>query len=166
MTAPLLAQAGRALIREGEVLYLIEMRRGEPCLTPAAAEWSRGDHDPQRCGYWLTLNGPSSSIVVHAPAEQVVHLKWAETPGQPWRGMSPLHLASQTARRAWAVESRPADLAALNVSQRGIVNLKGAGDAVVDAFADARDDGAFDSSVSAWVTNADSLDVETLTSEA
>ena len=107
-----LAQVGRALIREGEAVYLIEVIDGGVVLSPASAQWSRGDRDPTRWAYWLTVNGPTHSRIVRARADQVVHLKWAELPSQPWRGVSPLALASQTARRAFMTEQRLADLAA------------------------------------------------------
>ena len=69
--------------------------------------------------------------------------------------MSPLDLASQTARRAWASESRLADLAAAPVRTGGIIALKGAGEQVVDSFADAAEAKLTDGDHRIDVTNAD-----------
>ena len=153
--APMLAQVGRALIREGEWLGLIQVRGGKVVLIPAAAQWSEGDCDPERLEYRVTVNGPSTSRVIRAPASQIVHLMWSSEPARPWRGQSPLELASQTARRAWATEYRLADLAAAPVKPAGIVVLKGASDNTVEQFADMHDDKDWDGDATIDVTNAE-----------
>ena len=50
---------GRSLIRQGEILFAIEVRDGRVMLLPAASWDVRGGHDPASWTYRLTLGGPS-----------------------------------------------------------------------------------------------------------
>ena len=137
VTRSMLAQVGRALIREGEWVGLIVVRRGRPTLVPAAAQWIEGDDDPAAWSYRLTLNGPSTSRIVRAPACQVAHLKWSAIPSRPWRGVGPLVLASQTARRAFMTEARLADQAAIPPGSKTIFSFASKlGDTQRDRFLD------------------------------
>ena len=54
-----LSMVGRSLIRQGEVLFAIEVREGRVVLIPAASWDVTGDHDPASWSYRMTLGGPS-----------------------------------------------------------------------------------------------------------
>lgn len=117
VTSGALALAGRELIRSGEIVFQIRVRAGRVLLIPAVTAWIDGEADPDTWTYRLTLAGPSSTRSVTLPAAAVVHLRWAELPRAPWRGVGPLALAREGARRAWAAETRLADVASIAVGQ-------------------------------------------------
>ena len=98
LTPELLNMAGRALIRRGEIAYLIRMSAGGVVLTPAETVQVFGQADPRTWKYVLTLTGPSTSNIVRVSAAEVLHFRWGSDPAQPWRGISPLAAASLTSR--------------------------------------------------------------------
>ena len=125
VTADVLALAGRELIRDGEVVFDIAVSAaGSVRLIPAMTAWVQGDPDPQSWRYRLTLAGPSNVRTVDRPAAAVVHLRWSELTRAPWRGVGPLELAREGARRAWAAETRLADVASIGVGQAHILSTE------------------------------------------
>ena len=50
---------GRSLIRQGEIVFAMEVRGGRLMLLPAASWDIHGDVDPSTWNYRLTLGGPS-----------------------------------------------------------------------------------------------------------
>lgn len=109
LTPGRMMMAGRALIRRGEIAFLIRMAANGPMLTPAETIQVFGNDHPDTWEYVLTLTGPSNSRTVRVPASQVVHFKWGTDPAQPWRGISPLAAASETSRMLAESTSHLAD---------------------------------------------------------
>ena len=94
-----LSMIGRALIRQGEVLFAIEIRDGRVVLIPAASWDVEGEHDPATWSYRLTLGGPSRLTTLEpVPSEGMVHIRLQSDPEQPWRGVSPLASAAIAGR--------------------------------------------------------------------
>ena len=85
--------AGRALIRRGELLLLIDTSDGTLRLLPVMTHSVSGGPDPSSWGYELTLPGPSGTVSYDVPAAAVIHLRYATDPEHPWRGVGPLAVA-------------------------------------------------------------------------
>ena len=94
-----LSMIGRSLIRQGEILFAIEIVKGRVELIPAASWDVTGDHDPASWSYRLTLGGPSRLTTLEpVPANGMVHIRLQSDPEQPWRGVSPLASAAIAGR--------------------------------------------------------------------
>ena len=94
-----LSMIGRALIRQGEILFAIEIRGGRVVLLPAASWDVTGEHDPASWRYRLTLGGPSRLTTLEpVPSEAMVHVRLQSDAEQPWRGVSPLSSAAIAGR--------------------------------------------------------------------
>ena len=94
-----LSMIGRSLIRQGEVLFAIEIRKGRVVLIPAASWDVTGERDPASWRYRLTLGGPSRLTTLEpVPANSMVHIRLQADPEQPWRGVSPLASAALAGR--------------------------------------------------------------------
>ena len=94
-----LSLIGRALIRQGEVLFAIEARNGRVVLLPAASWDVEGDADPATWTYRLTLGGPSRlSTLEPVAANDMIHVRYQTDPEQPWRGIAPLASAAIAGR--------------------------------------------------------------------
>ena len=81
-----LSMIGRSLIRQGEILFAIEVRGGRLMLVPAASWDVTGDVDPASWTYRLTLGGPSRLTTLEPVASgSMVHIRYQADPEQPWR---------------------------------------------------------------------------------
>ena len=90
---------GRSLIRNGEVLFAIEVHEGRVELIPAASWDISGDVDPASWLYRLSLSGPSRFTTIEpVPAEAMIHVRYQVDTERPWRGVSPLSSAAITGR--------------------------------------------------------------------
>ena len=95
----MLSMIGRSLIRQGEIVFAMEVRGGRLMLIPASSWDVHGDVDPASWRYRLTLPGPSRFTSLEpVPSEGVVHIKYQSDPSQPWRGVSPLSSAALAGR--------------------------------------------------------------------
>ena len=95
LTPDCLELIGRALVRQGEIVFLIDTSGGMLKLLPAQSHDVDGDPDPDSWVYSVTLGGPSRTHTHDAvPATSVLHFKYASDPSRPWRGNSPLGIAS------------------------------------------------------------------------
>ena len=101
--------AGRALIRRGEIVFLIRSTATGWILTPAETVQVHGGDDPRTWVYTLTLTGPSNSRTVRVGSDRVIHWRWGTDPAQPWRGISPLAAAGETSRMLAESTSHLAD---------------------------------------------------------
>ena len=105
-----LAQIGRDLIRNGDSMHVIRVRRdGMVRLIPASSWHWEGSHDPDSWTVRVTAYGPSTSTTWRLPASGVVFLRWGGTPGQPYVGTGPLSWAHTTARLQSEAERSLAD---------------------------------------------------------
>ena len=94
-----LSMIGRSLIRQGEILFAIEIIKGRVELIPASSWDVTGEHDPTSWRYRLTLSGPSRLTTLSpVPNEGVVHIRLQSDPAQPWKGVSPLASAALAGR--------------------------------------------------------------------
>ena len=99
LTTRVLAEAARDLIVNGEALYKLDVDplTGAVRLLRATSYSVYGaDPDPATWRYNLSLYGPTQSRMVDATAAEVLHVRYATLTGYPWRGLSPLRLASAT----------------------------------------------------------------------
>ena len=96
----MLATIGRALIRGGELVLLIDVDpSGRVRLSPAADFDVTGDHEEATWIYRLNMAGPSRYTTrANVPGESVVHLKYQTDPQRPWRGVGPLQSAALAGR--------------------------------------------------------------------
>ena len=114
-----LSMIGRSLIRQGEILFAIEIIKGRVVLLPAASWDVTGEHDPASWTYRLTLGGPSRLTTLEpVPANGMVHIRLQSDPEQPWRGVSPLASAAIAGRLSAETMQALADEAA---SPRGFL---------------------------------------------
>ena len=94
-----LSLIGRSLIRNGEVLFAIEVRAGRVELLPAASWDIHGDADPESWRYRLTLGGPSALTTLETvPSQGMIHIRYQADIERPWRGVSPLASAAIAGR--------------------------------------------------------------------
>ena len=94
-----LSLIGRALIRRGELVFLIRVDGGQVKLLPAESHDVDGGPDPATWTYRVTVGGPDRTYTYdRLPAEGVVHLTYGRDPERPWRGYGPLQVAQLAGR--------------------------------------------------------------------
>lgn len=94
-----MALIGRALIRRGEVVFLISAAGGRLSLLPCESHDIDGGPDPATWWYRCTVGGPERTLTWdHVPAEGVIHLTYARDPERHWRGYGPLQVAQLAGR--------------------------------------------------------------------
>ena len=93
LTPSTLAYIGRYLLKFGEVVFELGIRRGQLTLTPAQFWRVDGGADPESWTYELTMQGPNRYEVRTVPAGRVLHLTYATNHSAPWRGVGPLNEA-------------------------------------------------------------------------
>ena len=90
---------GRALIRQGEIVFAIDADSEGLALWPAADHDVNGGFDPRTWTYRLNLAGPSF-LATRDPvaAAGVVHLMYSRDPARPWVGIGPIQSAALAGR--------------------------------------------------------------------
>ena len=83
------------LVLQGQVVFRITIDDGLR-LTPATVGKITGGPDSRTWRYELELIGPSSTVKVTVPAQEVLHLSFSNETGKPWVGIGPLQGASST----------------------------------------------------------------------
>ena len=84
-------------MRRGEVVFLIDTSTGMLRLLPAETHDIGGGVFPDEWEYRLTVAGPSRTLTYnHVPYSSVLHFRYAVDAARPWRGNSPLDVASLT----------------------------------------------------------------------
>ena len=136
LTGSVLADVGLALALDGEVLYRLDGDR-----LARVDDWDiTGTSNPETWQYRCSESGPSSTETRTVPGDRVLHFRINADPRQPWRGRSPLALASETSRLAGGVESALGD-EATNAPRATVVTVaegaEGLGDTLT-AFRSAR----------------------------
>jgi len=113
LTPSCLGHVGRQLIRRGDVLLLISTRGGRLALHPATDWTVYGAADPQTWTYEVTVSGASTTDTWRGVSrEAVVHLMYAFSPWEPWRGVGPLTVAQLAGRLSAETVGALADEAA------------------------------------------------------
>ena len=99
LTPGVLEMIGRALIRAGEVVFLIDTEAGRLRLVPAETHDVEGGPFSEEWEYRLTLGGPSRTVTYDfVPAASVLHFRYAVDPARPWRGNGPVEVAALAGR--------------------------------------------------------------------
>ena len=106
ITPAFLALVARNLIRRGESMHLVEVRRGGLHLAPCGSWDVRGDDDPDTWVVRGDLFGPSGNRTVFRPWSSFVHAMYAVDPARPWYGIGPLGWARDTGALAANMEKR------------------------------------------------------------
>ena len=105
LTPSVLADIGRELAVRGEAVFSIDVSEGGLRLTPAETWKITGGADPSTWFYDMELVGPTTTTKRVSPGSGVVHVRYAKRPGAPWKGRSPLGMASKTQRLAGYIEA-------------------------------------------------------------
>ena len=100
VTPAVLSLIGRALIRRGELVMLIDVDMNGLVRLVPAADWDvSGDWEPETWDYRVNLAGPSRySTRANVPAAAVVHPRAEVDPDRPWRGVGPIQSAALAGR--------------------------------------------------------------------
>ena len=99
LTPECLGMVGRALIRHGQIVFMIRTSKGRLELLPAQTHDVFGGPERDTWDYRLTLGGPSETLTFEdVPNSSVIHAKYAVDPSYPWRGLSPLSIAGLAGR--------------------------------------------------------------------
>ena len=96
----------RRMITSGESCHVIDVIDGGVRLTESAS-WSivAGGPDPETWRYQVTEAGPHTSTTRTVPSSQVIHVRYASSVAEPWRGIPPLVLAGESGRLAINLEA-------------------------------------------------------------
>ena len=99
VTPRLLSLVGRALIRSGEAVLVVDVDTlGAVRLHPASHWDVQGDVDPESWRYRVNMPAPSVTVTRMVDAASVVHPRFETDPVAPWRGVSPLESAALAGR--------------------------------------------------------------------
>ena len=102
-----LGMIARRLLLKGECVFLIEVKDGKRHLVPTTSHnVQTGSYDPETWRYEITLPGPDASRSIVVPAERVMHFRVGEDTSMPWKGRSPLQVASATVSHIRLLEDR------------------------------------------------------------
>ena len=88
LTPDVLAGIGRALVRDGECVYEIDVDAGDVVLRPVADWTVKGGAAPWL--YELEEPQPDGNITRIVEGDRVIHPRYGATATQPWKGIAPL----------------------------------------------------------------------------
>ena len=107
LTPTVLGSIARQLAVQGEGVYILDTGiDGALVLRPCCSWEIHGGPDPDLWTYRVEMAGPSRTDKRVIPADRLIHPKYAVRPGAPWRGVSPLGIASETRKLAGWIERR------------------------------------------------------------
>ena len=106
ITPSMLALIARNLIRRGDSLHVIELRRGAVDFLPVGSWDVRGGWDEAGWFYRADLFGPSGNLTRLVQSGHVLHFRYAVDPARPWHGISPLGWARDTGTLQANLEKR------------------------------------------------------------
>ena len=99
LTPSVMELVGRSLIRQGEIVMLVDTTGGRLQILPCETWDVEGGPFPSSWEYRLTLGGPSRTLTYDwMPASSVLHFRYAPDAAKPWRGNSPLEVAALAGR--------------------------------------------------------------------
>ena len=140
VTSTFLASVGRELVRRGESLWAIDVRRGEIELRPAGSWDIAGGSHPASWRYRLDLFSPSGSETRIYPSASVLHFRYASDPERPWHGISPLGYARLSGKLAANLELRLGEEAGARVGYLLPVPADGGDGSTADPLASLKAD--------------------------
>ena len=106
LTPGTLALIARNLIRRGDSLHVIDLRRGVVDFLPAGSWDVRGGWDEATWFYHCDLFGPSGNITRLVSSGGVLHFRYAYEASRPWHGIGPLGWARESAALKANLEKR------------------------------------------------------------
>ena len=106
ITPGLMALVARNLIRRGDSLHVIELRRGDVDFLPVGSWDVRGGWDETSWFYRADIFGPSGNITRLVSSGGVLHFRYAVDPARAWHGVGPLGWARETGVLAANLEKR------------------------------------------------------------
>ena len=110
VTAPVLAQTGRSLIRSGESVHAIHVEDdGRVRLGVSGHHDVYGGPDPATWSYRVSECGPQGTEHRMVPAAGVVHVRYLTDAIRPWAGVGPLQAARIAGRLSAEVSNALAD---------------------------------------------------------
>ena len=110
LTPAALEMMGRAMIRTGELVAVIDVEGGDVLLRPCISHTIAGGSRRATWTYECTTAGPTRETTHKGlAADAVVHLQYASDPGSPWQGYGPLTAASLAGRLSANVVAALAD---------------------------------------------------------
>ena len=110
LTPSLLSMLGRALIRKGEIVFVIDTDGESLSLYPASSWTISGGYDPRSWLYGLDIAGPSQTVTrKNVSGENLLHFRYSSEPDRPWRGVGPLGFATEAARLSGEISRALAD---------------------------------------------------------
>ena len=113
----MLATIARAMILQGEVVYTIDVVRGEVVYHVGHSVDVIGGIAERSWIYEVTLSGPTETRTAVRRSAAVLHFRQSVDPFEPWRGRSPLERASVTTSFMARLENALRDEAGFGVSQ-------------------------------------------------
>ena len=113
LTPGRLAMVGRALLRRGECLFVIDTSAGMIDLLPVSHYDIFGGPNPSTWEYRATVAGPQQlATYEHLPPSSILHFTYAQDFDRPFHGVGPLQAAALTGRLAAETLAALADEAA------------------------------------------------------
>ena len=107
LTPTVLGSIGRQLAVQGESVFALDLGiDGALVLRPCVSWEIHGGPNPELWTYQVDMSGPSRTDRRVIPADRLIHPKYAVRPGAPWRGVSPLGIATETRKLAGWIERR------------------------------------------------------------
>ena len=111
LTPGFMAMIGRALIRRGELVAVMEVTDGRLMLLPSSYHDVWGSHRPSEWVYRCTLNGPTTIATQQwLPADSICHFMYHRDPEANWRGISATASAAIAGRLSAETASVLADI--------------------------------------------------------
>ncbi len=93
---------GRCLIRDGELVFVIDVIGGRQVLIPASHFEVLESHR-----YKVTTERPPGDSVTRIhPRDRILHFTWSIDPREPWRGISPMGRATLLAKIAAGIDTK------------------------------------------------------------
>ena len=109
LTPGVLAAIARRLIRRGESVHVIDVDVEGRVMLHECSWWDVTGGPRRPWTYQATMTGPSTTETRWLLDDGVVHVLYAFSELQPWRGIGPLQWATSTGRLASALERALAD---------------------------------------------------------
>ena len=110
VTPLVLSTIGRALMRAGEAVYVIDLDAGGTVRLQPASFWEiQGDIDESTWLYRVNLPGPSTTRTRRVPSDGLIHVRYETDPDRPWKGVGPIQSASLAGRLSAETQAALAD---------------------------------------------------------
>ena len=94
LTPDVLEMVGRAMVRRGEYVAMIDTSTGALAIRPASSWDVQGGYRAEDWTYRLTLSAPNAVTTFDdVPAQSVIHVRYAADPSRPYHGQSPIDVA-------------------------------------------------------------------------